>query len=515
MKLSIPFIITLISFSLCQLSIAQQTPRLMHYLTNPSAFNPALAGLNGAEVFAFHRQEFSALDNGKFQTQVAGGSFKPFGNSQRLGLGALVLVDQANLIQNNNFGGTLAYHILDGQTSPHQLSIGILAGIQSQRISYDNAIISNPNDFTLYDRAVNSTEFNYGMGIALIIKMGQKSKLGLNVASTQSNRDLTIFDGEQDFMFGLKRNVIGSAFINVEVSPNFSIEPAVLYKRILEGFELEDDITFGLRGVFSKRVSFGGTYALASGSAGVMLGFQIGKTRASAGSELPMGTVADLGNTFEVGVMHQFSYIDEFEMEKEDKKKENQANKKDKTKKPKVDKKQRKLDKDDYITAEKLRKLLAAEKFKPFKTNISVDKPGLIRVKYEYTDLFTDYYGVDQVNGLVTHLVGLFDEWTSKGYNIKSIRITTNASETPQMLENRAWQEYEGEFGDIENLAFRQDGEGTKIDIKKGPITIQQHTLLKLYRIATDLQFYDESIQLRLNTGDPRVMTTIQIDVEK
>ena len=207
--------------------------------------------------------------------------------------------------------------------------------------------------------------------------------------------------------------------------------------------------------------------------------------------------------------MHQFNYIDEFEMEKEEKKK------KDKTKKPKVDRKQRKLDRDDYITAEKLRKLLAAEKFKPFKTNISVDKPGLIRVKYEYTDLFTDYYGVDQVNGLVTHLVGLFDEWNSKGYNIKSIKVITDVSETPEMLKTQAWQEYEGEFGDIENLAFRQDGEGTKIDIKKGPITIQQHTLLKLYRIATDLQFYDDSVQLRMNTGNPRVMTTIQIDVEK
>lgn len=521
---------------------AQQSPRFINYLFNESAFNPALAGVNGTEAFLFHRQEWTGLNDGNFSSQILGGSIKPFGTFQKIGIGALLMLDQAHIIQSGQYGLTFSYQILDGTLTPHRLSLGLLGGVTIKRIDFQKAQINNPFDVFLFDEAVNETGYNFGMGIAYSGPVGN-GKLFLNAASTQSNFDFNIEDPDGDFILGLKRNILASARYRLPINQDVAIEPAVLFRTLLTSNELKEDFVFGIRGHYKQAAWAGLMYATASNSVGLVVGINLGKASASGAFEMPVGSSNDLGLTYELGIHYQPGEkerkklriteaskdstaapikVAEGKPEKQKKDKASgKSNKKDKTKA--LAKKEDKKEEEGEETLISLKELISKynlSKANALKSRIEINPlvgtdDDMNAISYRYTDLYAGYNNTPPVDALMNHLKENIQDWQNRGFEVVSITATTNSSESQQIMSRVLSQSYEGEFGAISGVNFQFDGQNTNVVITPGEkLTIREVEYLKLYRLANAFQEYTGKIDLRLNANRPIFETVIEIIIK-
>ncbi len=484
------------SFSL----YGQQNPRFTNFLFNESAFNPAKAGINNTELFLYHRQQWSGLDDGAFTSQLIGASFRPFGFLQRVGLGVLLNVDQAHIIKSGNYGLTFAYRILDGQNIPHTLSIGVLGGVVSSRLSYESAQINNPFDIVFFDQGVNDMVFNYGMGIAYQGKFG-KGTLFLNAASNQSANDLMFDNPETGFLYGLKRNLIANARYSHPLNDNISIEPGVLYRRMFVNSQLKNDIVVGIRGNFKQTVSAGVTYATVSNSVGVVLGINLGQAQTSGAFEMPIGTGADLGMTYELGLV--VKPVKRVRNPEEVVAEGNKPNKREKE------------EKGEITRAGLLRKLQKIDD-RPFTVDIQVEKKGKkTTVYYKLVNLFSAYSGVPQIENFVEHLSALNDDWREKGYENKQTILTSKTYENEAIMSAIVDMKYNGEFGEIKGVPYRYNDKDVTMELNGEQLSIREREFLKLYRFVGSLRSHSDQISLNIKSNQSVFETVIEFRLEK
>lgn len=499
-------ILIFLFFSTGSSLFGQQSPRFTHFLFNESAFNPAMAGVNKTEIFLFHRQQYSGLDDGSFTSQLIGAGVRPFGLLSRIGLGILLNVDQAHIIQNGNYGLSFAYRILDGEQTPHTLSIGVLGGVISNRLSYESAQINNPFDIALFDRGVNEMVFNYGMGIAYRGPIGEKGTLSVSAATNQSANDLMFDNPETGFLYGLKRNLIANARFAYNLNDKISLEPGVLYRRLLVSSDLQDDIVLGVRGNFMETVSAGVTYSTVSKSVGVMVGISLGKAKTSGAFEMPMGTGADLGMTYELGVVVRPTRLQREE-------EENQAVAS--TNPPKTRKRKDKEIKGEITRARLVRQLQQVDD-RPFNIEIEVDKQkSSTTVYYKFVNLFSAYNDVPKVENFVEHLNQLNREWADMGYQIRQTILTSRTYENEAIMNAVVDMKYGGEFGPINGIPYQYNRQAQNMNLQDDRLTIKEREFLKLYRFVQSLRSHTDQISLNLLSNQSVFETVIEFKLEK
>jgi type IX secretion system PorP/SprF family membrane protein len=487
--------------------LGQQSPRFTNYLFNESAFNPAMAGVNKTEIFLFHRQQWAGLDDGAFTSQLIGAGFRPLGFLQRVGLGVLLSVDQAHIIQNGNYGLSFAYRILDGEQTPHTLSVGVLGGVISNRLSYESAQINNPFDIALFDRGVNEMVFNYGMGIAYQGPIGDKGRLFISAASNQSANDLMFDNPETGFLYGLERNLIANARFSYAINDKISVEPGVLYRRLLVNSDLQNDFVVGLRGHFMETVSAGVTYATASNSVGVVLGISLGKAKTSGAFEMPMGTGADLGMTYELGLVVRPTRLQK-------KEEEVVADNPKPTAKPA--KRKDKEIKGEITRARLIRQLQEVEE-RPFNVEIEVEKTGSSTVVYyKFINLFSAYQGVPKVENFVEHLSERNEEWAKMGYQLRQTTLTSKTYENEAIMNAVVDMKYKGEFGTVNGVPYRYNNRSETINLDEdAQLTIKEREFLKLYRFVQSLRSHTDQIDINLLSNQSLFETIIEFKLEK
>jgi type IX secretion system PorP/SprF family membrane protein len=141
---------------------AQQDPMFTHYLNNPMAINPAIAGTQqGLNLSLLSRLQWIGLDGAP--ASYSFGAHTPY-VKQNMGLGLNIMTDKAGPLRNTHITGSYAYQItvVEGM----QLSMGLKAGVSSYNASIAGLDVNDPSDpqFLKDDNRISP---NLGVGFYL------------------------------------------------------------------------------------------------------------------------------------------------------------------------------------------------------------------------------------------------------------------------------------------------------------------------------------------------------------
>jgi type IX secretion system PorP/SprF family membrane protein len=141
---------------------AQQDPMFTHYLNNPMAINPAIAGTQqGLNLSLLSRLQWIGLDGAP--ASYSFGAHTPY-VKQNMGLGLNIMTDKAGPLRNTHITGSYAYQItvVEGM----QFSMGLKAGVSSYNASIAGLDVNDPSDpqFLKDDNRISP---NLGVGFYL------------------------------------------------------------------------------------------------------------------------------------------------------------------------------------------------------------------------------------------------------------------------------------------------------------------------------------------------------------
>jgi type IX secretion system PorP/SprF family membrane protein len=141
---------------------AQQDPMFTHYLNNPMAINPAIAGTQqGLNLSLLSRLQWIGLDGAP--ASYSFGAHTPY-VKQNMGLGLNIMTDKAGPLRNTHITGSYAYQItvVEGM----KLSMGLKAGVSSYNASISGLDVNDPTDpqFLKDDNRISP---NLGVGFYL------------------------------------------------------------------------------------------------------------------------------------------------------------------------------------------------------------------------------------------------------------------------------------------------------------------------------------------------------------
>ena len=171
-----------------QFLYAQQLPNSTHYLINPYALSPTLAGYTGySEVFLNYRNDWTKID-GSPRTFSANG----FGNvyKEKMWVGGEIMTDKTDILSvfRANLSWTYKLQVENNQF----LYFGVWTTYYQASINTGNGIGIDPNDPILINNGkTNSSAFNAGIGInynwnKLNIGISMPTIFGLNDEYQQS-----------------------------------------------------------------------------------------------------------------------------------------------------------------------------------------------------------------------------------------------------------------------------------------------------------------------------------------
>ncbi len=301
-------IIMVLVFAALQVN-AQQIPVTNQYIFNPYLYNPARAGESGfSNINLSHRNQWVDMPDSPISFI---GTFDTKFKDSNVGVGGMIFSDQSHLITNYGGRATYAYHIPFNEDKTHRLSVGLSAGVVSQRFDFTNATVDNESDITILDRTDNTVNFDMAAGLNYHFK-------GLNVGVSvpqifNSNLKYNETGNYDNVEFSLERHFLISAsyLMRFGSSKSISLEPIVLARKVA-GIPLQLDANL-LVG-YKDKVWLGGGYrsvnslsdaSAAHGSVAVRVKekFMIGYTyEAVLGSQAKV----DLGNTHEFTVGYRF-----------------------------------------------------------------------------------------------------------------------------------------------------------------------------------------------------------------
>ncbi len=288
---------------------AQQIPVLNQYVFNPYLYNPARAGESGFQNLSLtHRNQWTGMPDAPVTSIL---SFDMPVNDSNVGIGGYFFADETHII--NNYGGmaTYAYHVPFNEAKDHRLSIGLSAGILTQRFDFLKATVENQADLAILQETENSVNFDFAAGINYHFK-------GLNVGfampqilnTEMAYREPTNFENVK---FGLDRHILITASYLARFGNNksISVEPIVMARKVT-GLPMQFDATVLLG--YKDKVWLGGgyrtgnTFSSAAGMSGsvavrVKERFQVAYTFEASGSTEAR---TDLGNSHEFSVAYRF-----------------------------------------------------------------------------------------------------------------------------------------------------------------------------------------------------------------
>jgi type IX secretion system PorP/SprF family membrane protein len=216
---------------------AQQLPLGSHYFMNPFVLNPAYTGSGeDINVFLTHRSQFSGIAGSPQTTSLTiDGPISVKG----VGLGLNAYSDVTSILSRNGVSGNYSYSL--NLWSGHSLTFGLAAGVVDHTINYDQAVVRDLDDPSLFDQKMHRTVFTADLGLLyewkqLQVGFAVPQLLG-NKARFKSN------DGTINY-FDMQRHYVGTAKYVFDVSPKQGIVVyPMLVVRGVGGAPLQCDIT--------------------------------------------------------------------------------------------------------------------------------------------------------------------------------------------------------------------------------------------------------------------------------
>jgi type IX secretion system PorP/SprF family membrane protein len=243
----------------CANVFAQQKPQYGQYLQNNFLLNPALAGLeNYADIRLGYRKQWIGLTsspttyyltahlpigNNDFEPQTASPRFVPAHQrrfaipDRHLGLGFMLVRDQAGLFSSTTFDMAAAYHypIADGW----QLSAGLSGGVTQFAVNFDNIHLANPADPLLAQGNVTTLrpDLNAGMWA-----YSSHFFVGLSVQQLAAGA-LKLKANGQEWTGALVPHYFLTLGHQLELTDEWAFVPSVLFKKVVSA-PLSFDLNF-------------------------------------------------------------------------------------------------------------------------------------------------------------------------------------------------------------------------------------------------------------------------------
>ncbi len=254
---------TIISFSFCVDSHAQQEAQYSQYMYNTLSFNPAYAGQRDVfSVVALHRSQWVGLE-GAPTTQTL--SFhSPVGESNKVGLGLSIINDALGPTRETNFDAVFSYTI---QVSDEgRLSFGIKAGGHLLDVAFSELSAYNSGDQLL--QADIKNKFSPNVGLGLFYRNSDRWYLGLsvpNLLETQHFDNNSLSAAKEQIHY----NLMGGYVFNLTSEIKF--KPATLIKAV-SGSPLQVDVSANF--LFFEKLTLGGAYRW-DAAFSLLTGFQV------------------------------------------------------------------------------------------------------------------------------------------------------------------------------------------------------------------------------------------------
>ncbi|MES2555706.1 MAG: PorP/SprF family type IX secretion system membrane protein [Bacteroidota bacterium] len=216
---------------------AQQLPLGSHYFMNPFVLNPAYTGSGeDVNVFLTHRSQFSGIAGSPQTTYLTIDG--PI-NVKGVGLGLNAYSDVTSILSRNGVSGNYSYSL--NLWSGHSLSFGLAAGVVDHTINYDQAIVRDLDDPSLFQQKMHRTVFTADLGLLYEWKQLQ---VGFAVPQLLGNKArFKANDGTINY-FDMQRHYVGSAKYVFDISPKQGI---ILYPMVVvrgvSGAPVQYDIT--------------------------------------------------------------------------------------------------------------------------------------------------------------------------------------------------------------------------------------------------------------------------------
>ncbi|RMG66585.1 MAG: type IX secretion system membrane protein PorP/SprF [Bacteroidetes bacterium] len=471
-----------ISLLLCLLSLdlllpAQQLPVFNQYLYNSDLYNPAAAGAAGVhQLYLGQRSQWLGLGEGP-STQILSYQGAPLG-SPALGLGVTLVNDRAHLIQQTRLLVGMAYHLGElAQTG--QFSVGVNLGLNNHRLRLGQDVtIADPGDPLVLGQTVGSTGLDAGLGLRYRY---QTERFGFQagLATQQLPRALEVADG---LVFALRSHLMTHLSFRYQAG-QVGLEPNVLI-RGLGGEDVLGGGGFdaGVRAWFADDkfwVSAGTRNS--GGGLHTALGLNLEQFQLTAAFE----NHRQLGASLELGVGTAFGTPPERELV---------------------------YRREPYWEdAQQLESRLSLVRPQPQAASVSSDVARkYVRLTYSFEDDEDEYnparYASTRalLDHLNTILTDMQDETSEPHLNeIESITLTGYLRESKATLEEPAYIEYAGEWGERLVGTFAIDGQTLADVINTGTITKAQLAYLKLLGLK-------KGLAQRLGIPETRFITTLR-----
>jgi type IX secretion system PorP/SprF family membrane protein len=290
-------------FCFLQNSYAQQLPVYNQYPIYGYLYNPSLSGVESySTVYAVHRTQWINMPDSPVSSALA--FDMPIAN-QNMGVGAVLSIDRTHVISKFGAAASYAYHIPFSNEIEHKLSLGVMAGIQSQRFNASSALIEDIGDQALFDDDISSVTVDFSLGVNY---RNKGLDIGISVPQVMGNSFQYNPSVDNPSKFKLSQHIFGTASYRFEINEDFSVKPVVM-ARFIPNLPLQVDIN--VLGSWKKLLSLGVGYRTNNaGGAGVygLLGVNI----SDFGIYYSYETIANsedrgsLGSSHEVSVSYRF-----------------------------------------------------------------------------------------------------------------------------------------------------------------------------------------------------------------
>jgi type IX secretion system PorP/SprF family membrane protein len=295
---------SLFSFALIPL-FAQQVPILQSFSLQPGLFNPAALGAGGASVV--YRNQFMDLPKeARPQTYVFHGDFSPL-LGERVGLGLLIMADEAHTLKRTQAMGFFAYHLMPPE-SEFKLSLGMMAGVSFQKFDFTGRRVNDPLELSLLDGTNSATFFEGGFGMKASYTTENKSEAYLHLALPQLYASDQIVESPGSTVsatYDLLPHVLATAGYLYRGS-GFALEPSVSYRETIGGKNLKAanfDLNLAVRLLEDDRLTVGGGWRSDEGGIHFLVGVKpIANLMVTGVYEMH----SQLGTTFEAGINYTF-----------------------------------------------------------------------------------------------------------------------------------------------------------------------------------------------------------------
>ncbi len=220
------YILAVIALLLANAVYAQQIPFTTHYLVNPYALSPTLAGYTDyPEVFLNYRTDWTAIDGSP-------NTFRALGNGNiyedKLWLGGELVTDKAGILSVFNANLSLTYKL---QVENDQfVYFGIWTSFYQASANIGDGIGVDPNDPLIQNNSkLNSSAFNLGFGINY---NWQRLNIGLSMPASLGNSNE--YELNSQFKYKVQRQFQVHASYLFDLNETWQLQTIGLYRKTVK-----------------------------------------------------------------------------------------------------------------------------------------------------------------------------------------------------------------------------------------------------------------------------------------